>query len=59
MAVLPEPFGTEPLTDTRVVVKDEGATLKVYPHVYHAGSEPLADDEMRIIALGTGYPSPR
>ena len=59
MAVLPEPFGTEPLTDTRVVVKDEGATLKVYPHVYHAGSEPLADDEMRIIALGTGYPSRR
>ena len=59
MAVLPEPFGTEPLTDTRVVVKDEGATLKVYPHVYHAGSEPLANDEMRIIALGTGYPSRR
>ncbi len=38
MAVLPEPFGTEPLTDTIFVVKDEGATLKVYPNVYQAGS---------------------
>jgi ribonuclease Z len=59
MATLPEPFGTEPLTDTRVVVKDESATLKEYPHVYAAGSEPLAPDEMRITALGTGYPSRR
>ena len=59
MTVLPEPFGTEPLTDTRVVVKDETATLKEYPHVYHAGSEPLAEAEMRITALGTGYPSRR
>jgi ribonuclease Z len=59
MATLPEPFGTEPLTDTRVVVKDESATLKDYPHVYAAGSEPLAPDEMRITALGTGYPSRR
>jgi len=59
MATLPEPFGTEPLTDNRVVVKDASATLKEYPHVYAAGMEPLADDEMRITALGTGYPSRR
>ncbi len=59
MTVILEPFGTEPLTETRVVVKDDSATLKEYPHVYAAGSEPLAPDEMRIIALGTGYPSRR
>jgi ribonuclease Z len=58
-APLPEPFGTEPLTNERVVVKDTGATLNEYPHVYFAGQEPLAADEMRIIALGTGYPSRR
>jgi len=27
--------------------------------VYYPGSEPLAPDEMRIVALGTGMPSPR
>jgi len=58
-ARLPEPFGTEPLTTDRVVVKDSSAKLKEYPHLYVAGSEPLAADEMRITALGTGYPSRR
>jgi ribonuclease Z len=58
-ALLPEPFGTLPLTNDRVVVKDTSATLAEYPEVYFAGREPLADDEMRIIALGTGYPSRR
>ena len=58
-ARLPEPFGTEPLTTDRVVVKDSSAKLKEYPHLYVAGSEPLAPDEMRITALGTGYPSRR
>ena len=59
MTVLPEPFGKDPLTDRRVVVKDETASLREYPHLYHAGTEPLATDEMRITALGTGYPSRR
>ena len=27
--------------------------------VYYPGSEPLEPDEMRIVALGTGQPSPR
>jgi len=57
--VMPEPFGTEPLTDSRVVVKDQSADLKKYPHVYAAGTETLAMEEMRISALGTGYPSRR
>jgi ribonuclease Z len=57
--LLPEPYGTKPLTTTPVVVKDESATLKEYPELYVAGSEPLAADEMRITALGTGYPSRR
>jgi len=55
--ILPEPYGTEPLTTDRVVVKDSHAKLKEYPHLYSAGSEALAEDEMRITALGTGYPA--
>ncbi|GAG41751.1 unnamed protein product, partial [marine sediment metagenome] len=27
--------------------------------VYYPGTEPLAQDEMRVVALGTGQPSPR
>jgi ribonuclease Z len=57
--LLPEPYGSKPLTTTPVVVKDESATLKEYPELYVAGSEELATDEMRITALGTGYPSRR
>ena len=56
---LPEPYGTEPLTTERVVVKDSQSRLKEYPHLYTAGSEPLAEEEMRITALGTGYPARR
>ena len=42
-----------------MVVKDDAAELKEYPDLYVAGSEPLGSDEMRITALGTGYPSRR
>jgi ribonuclease Z len=59
MTILPEPFGTEPLTDRRVVVKDDSAELQEYPRLYHAGTETLTSAEMRITALGTGYPSRR
>lgn len=58
-AKLPEPYGTEPLTTEPVVVKDDGAKLKEYPRLYAAGTEPLAEREMRITALGTGYPARR
>ena len=54
---LPEPYGTKPLTNQQVVVKDSAATLKEYPNLYSAGTEPLAGEEMRITALGTGYPA--
>ncbi|MCI0815260.1 MAG: hypothetical protein J4N71_09325 [Chloroflexi bacterium] len=57
--LLPEPYGIEPLTTQRVVVKDSQAKLKDYPHLYTAGSEPLAVEEIRITALGTGYPARR
>jgi len=57
--LLPEPYGAKPLTNTPIVVKDQSATLKQYPELYVAGSEPLGPDEMRITALGTGYPSRR
>ncbi len=56
---LPEPYGTEPLTNQRVVVKDSQAKLKEYPHLYAAGAEPLAVEEMQITALGTGWPARR
>jgi len=57
--VLPQPYGTEPLTTQPVVVKDSQSRLKEYPHLYSAGSEHLAEEEMRITALGTGYPARR
>ena len=56
---LPEPFGTDPLTHDRVVVKNASPALKQYPYLYQAGTEPLASDEMQITALGTGYSSRR
>ena len=56
---LPEPFGTEPLATQRVVVKDPEATLEDYPALYDPGTEPLAEEEIRITALGTGYPARR
>ena len=56
---LPEPFGTEPLTTTRVVVRDSAAELKQYPNLYETGTEPLAAEEIRVTALGTGYPARR
>ncbi len=57
--LLPEPYGTDPLTPDRVVVKDSTAVLKEYPDLYSAGQEDLAAEEMRITALGTGYPARR
>ena len=56
---LPEPFGTEPLTTHRVVVKDSTADLKDYPNLYETGSEPLEAEELRVTALGSGYPARR
>ncbi len=56
---LPEPYGTDPLTSDRVVVKDSTAVLKEYPYLYSAGTETLREEEMRVTALGTGYPSRR
>ncbi|WP_155981072.1 guanitoxin biosynthesis MBL fold metallo-hydrolase GntH [Nocardia sp. CNY236] len=48
------------MTATPVVTKAApGATPKKYPDVYVAGAEPLGPDEMRITALGTGYPARR
>ena len=57
--LLPEPYGTDPLTNQRVVVKDSTAMLKEYPYQYAAGTETLAVEEMRVTALGTGYPARR
>jgi len=54
--LLLEPYGTDPLTNQRVVVKDTTAALQEYPYLYSAGAEELAAEEMRVTALGTGYP---
>ena len=37
----------------------EVAVAKAALHVYYPGTENLAPDEMRVVALGTGMPSPR
>ena len=56
---LPEPYSGEPLATDRVVVKDPGASPKAYPERMTAGGEDLATDEIRVTALGTGYPARR
>ena len=54
--ILPEPFGTEPLTAQRVVTRRDG-DLRSYPSLYRAGSEDLREDELRIVTLsGTEVP---
>ena len=55
----PEAYTGKPLTTDRVVVKDASAELPEYPEKYVAGSEELATDEIRVTALGTGYPARR
>ena len=58
-SALPEPYGTDPLTNQRVVIKDSTAVLKEYPYEYSVGTESLRVEEMRVTALGSGYPSRR
>lgn len=55
----PLPLTGRPLTDTPVVVKDETAQLRSYPEVAKPAAEPLAEDEMRLICLGSGNPPVR
>ena len=57
--LLPEPYTGEPLTTHPVVVRDASAQLKDYPVKYAAGSEDLDTAEIRVTALGTGYPARR
>jgi ribonuclease Z len=56
---LPEPYQGVPLTTDAVVAKDASAELKTYPDMFVAGSEELAVGEIRVTALGTGYPARR
>jgi ribonuclease Z len=56
---LPEPYTGAPLTTDAVVVKDSSAELKEYPAKFVAGSEEVDEGEIRVIALGTGYPARR
>ena len=55
----PEPYQSIPLTTDPVIVKDESADLKQYPEKFVAGSEELDESEIRVTALGTGYPARR
>jgi ribonuclease Z len=56
---LPEPYSGVPLATDRVVVNDPGASLVEYPVQLTAGGEELAAAEIRVAALGTGYPARR
>lgn len=56
---LPEPYAGAPLTTAPLVVKRDQATLTEYPERYTPGSEDLRTDELRVTALGTGYPARR
>lgn len=56
---LPEPYHGVPLTTQPVVVKDESAERPTYPERYVPQTEELATDEIRVTALGTGYPARR
>ena len=56
---LPEPYSGVPLATDRVVVKDVDASLATYPEKLTAGAEELASAEIRVTALGTGYPARR
>jgi len=56
--ILPMLYTGKPLTTTPVVVKDDSKPLKQYPEVYIPGTEVLAENEMRIVALGTGVLAP-
>lgn len=59
MDLLPEPYQGSPLTTDPVVVKDPSAELPTYPDRYVPASEDLALEEIRVTALGTGYPARR
>lgn len=52
----PLPLIGEVLTKNHVVIKDQDADLKVYPETYIPGTELLGEDEMRIVAIGSGNP---
>ncbi|MGI9586141.1 MAG: guanitoxin biosynthesis MBL fold metallo-hydrolase GntH [Acidimicrobiia bacterium] len=55
----PEPYSGVPLTSQAVVVKDDSADLRSYESMYTPGTEELDRQELRVTALGTGYPARR
>ena len=52
----PVPLCGRPLTKTPVVIKKKEATLKKYPKHFIPEQEKLAENEMRITAVGSGNP---
>ncbi len=52
----PLPLTGKAITNTPVVVKRKGLTLKKYPEKFIPGKEKLDKDEMRITCLGSGNP---
>lgn len=55
----PLPLTGKPLATSSVVVRDEGAEPRSYPEPAKPAQETLADDEMRLICLGSGNPPVR
>jgi ribonuclease Z len=55
----PLPLTGKPLTETPVVVKQEGVPLKEYPGACVPAQEELDENEIRLICLGSGNPPVR
>ena len=55
----PLPLTGTPITETPIIARQEGATLKKYSEHFIPGQEELAKDEMRITCLGSGAPNIR
>jgi ribonuclease Z len=55
----PLPLSGKALTDTAVVVRQEGSALKEYPEIFIPGQEELGADEIRLTCIGSGNPPVR
>ncbi len=53
----PQPYSGVPLTTDAIVVKDDAVERRVYSDRFVPQTEDLDRDEIRVVALGTGYPA--
>lgn len=55
----PLPLTGKVLTKTPIVLKEGVTKTKQYPEIYYPGEEKLAENEMRIVCIGSGNPQLR